>query len=87
MQYYGVNHLINTDKMFLNYYPKETHLPGGSGESAEGHGRSNFVRGKGAVATVIRHEWQERERVGGEDHRQQMIGARQGTSVFWDRDR
>ena len=60
---------------------------GGSGESAEGHSRSYFGRGKGAVATGIGQVWQERGRVGGGEHVQRRIRARQGTSVYWDGDR
>ena len=38
---------------------------GGSIESAEGHSRSNFGRGKGAAATGIWQVWRERGRVRG----------------------
>ena len=60
---------------------------GGSGEAAEGHGRSNFVSGKGAAATGIFQAWQERGRIGAKEHGQRRVGARQGTSVCWDGDR
>ena len=36
--------------------------------SAEVHGRSDFVRGKGEAETVIWCVWWERERVGGVGH-------------------
>ena len=60
---------------------------GYSRESAEYHGRSDFFSGKGAAATGIWKAWRDQGRVGGGEHRQQRIGARQGTSILWDGDR
>ena len=60
---------------------------GGSVESAEDNGRSNFVSGKGSAATGIRQAWREQGRVGGGEHGQRRIWVSQGTLVCWDRDR
>ena len=56
----------------------------GSGESAEDHGRSDFFIGNGAAATEIWLVRRERGRVGGGEHGQRRVGARQGTLVCWD---
>ena len=45
--------------------------------SAEGHSRSNFGSGKGAMAIGIRQAWWERGRVGGGKHGHHRIGVRQ----------
>ena len=56
-------------------------------EADEGHGRRNSGSIKGAAVTGIRQAWRERGRVGGGEHGQRRVGARQGTSVCWDGDR
>ena len=59
----------------------------GSGGPDEGNGGSDFVRGKGATETGIRHAGQGQGRVRGRDHRQQGVGSCWEASICWDRDR